>query len=94
MWLRRMRPRRGPSMVARASWPAKSSPGHLGPVGGQPGQGADGVVDVGPAGVGDDRPGVADLAAALGVEGGAVQEDLGHARLGPARTATTRAGTA
>ena len=40
------------------------------------GQGERGVDDVGGAGLGGDRAGVADLAAALGVERGLVEEDL------------------
>ena len=53
-------------------------------VGHQPRHGVDGVVHVGDARLGHDRAGVADLAAALGVERRAVQEDLHHpAGLGP-----------
>ena len=72
-------------------------------VGHQPRHGVDGVVHVGDARLGHDRAGVADLAAALGIERRAVQEDLHHpARLGrlglglglaASSTATTRAGT-
>ena len=42
----------------------------------QTGQGERGVEHLGPAGVGDDRAGVADLATRLGVERRAVEEDL------------------
>ena len=50
--------------------------GDRGPVGGQAGQGRHGVVDEGGARLGDDGADVAHLAAALGVERGAVEEDL------------------
>ena len=59
--------------------------GDPGPVGGEAGQGGHGVVDDRGARLGDDGAGVADLAAALGVEGGAVEEDLGPARRGRGR---------
>ncbi len=49
-------------------------------MGGQAGQSRDGVVDLGAAGLGHDRPDVAQLSAALSVEGRAVHEDLGRAR--------------
>ncbi len=51
----------------------------------QAGQGERGVEHLGRAGLGGDRAGVADLAAALGVERGAVEEDLDGA-VGPAST--------
>ena len=59
------------------SWPAlelaldDARPGG----GARPGSAVDGVEHLGPAGVGGDRAGVADLAAGLGVEGRAVEHD-------------------
>ena len=53
--------------------------GDLGPVRGEAGQGRHGVVDQGRARLGHDGAGVAHLATALGVERGAVEEDLGLA---------------
>ena len=95
MWLRRSASRRTPSMVARASWPANSSPVTAARCEVSPGRADDGVVDEGRARLGDDGAGVADLAPALGVERGAVEEDLGLTgvvRVQSASTATTRAG--
>ena len=78
MWFRRMASRRSRSIVASASWPARTSPVDAGPVREEPLHGQHRVLDLGHAGLGDDGAGVADLTAALGVEGGAIEEDLDH----------------
>ena len=79
MWLRRSASRRTPSMVASASWPANSSPVTWARCEVRPGESRHGVVDQGRARLGHDGAGVAHLATALGVERGAVEEDLGLA---------------
>ena len=76
VWLRRMASRRSTSMAAVASWPgsigALDDPGVVAVQAGQP---VGGVDHHRGAGVGADDAGVAHLAAALGVEGRAVEED-------------------
>ncbi len=69
-------------MLATASWPRLDLAfDDAGDVAAEPGQRVRGVVDLGEAGVGADRAGVADLAARLRVEGSAVEEDLDDAVL-------------
>ena len=76
VWLRRMASRRSASMVAVASWPASIVPSTTcARCRCSPGQRVGGVEHLGRAGRGGDGAGVADLAAGLGVEGGAVEED-------------------
>ena len=86
----------------RRSRPSPAGPAVIVPsvtradVAAQVGQGERGVEHLGRAGLGGDRAGVADLAAALGVERRAVEEDLDRARASPAaarRTASTTART-
>ena len=76
VWLRRMASRRSTSMAAVASWPGSiDALDDARVVAVEAGQPVGGVVDHRGAGVGADHAGVADLAAALGVERRAVEED-------------------
>ena len=69
MWLRRMAARRSTSIWAERLLAGRDlALGDHRQVAVQPGQRGGGVEHRGPAGVGVDPPGVADLAAALGVE--------------------------
>ena len=76
MWLRRIASRRSPSMVASASWPARTSPLRRALCATKPGTARTVSKTSAMPGLGHDGAGVADLAAALGVEGRAVEEDL------------------
>ena len=89
VWLRRMASRRSTSMAAVASWPGLDRAlDDARVVAVEAGQPVGGVVDHRGAGVGADDAGVAHLAAALGVERRAVEEDR-HLVASPGTTAST-----